>query len=406
MKLPGIDDLVVIEAAEGIAAPFCGMFLADLGARVIKIEPLDGDWSRSVGPPHIAGNSAPFLAMNRNKESVSVDLRDPRGLDAVRRLAARSDVFVQGYRPGAMDRLGLGEAELLALNDRLIYCSLSAYGNRGPKRERPGTDTVIQGYSGIMSITGEADGPPARVGTAVADTAAGIYAVISVMSMLLQRSHTGKGGRCDTSLLEAMLHLQSVSFESYFAGGAPQRLGSRSDLSAVPAEAVETADGFITLSCHGARQWRRLCEALGRSEWIDDPISASNNDRVEHYDEVIGRLRIELAKRTTAEWMDTFERTGVNAGIVQTLPEVAADEQVTALGIVESYDSARYGELRMIGLPIAIGREPKPTLDIRDPPLLGEHSQAVLEEIGIAPDVAAAWIDEGVFGVPRVSTSS
>jgi crotonobetainyl-CoA:carnitine CoA-transferase CaiB-like acyl-CoA transferase len=389
MRLPGIEDLVVVELAEGIAGPFCGMLLADLGARVVKIEPPQGDWARTTGPPFVDGRSPVYLLTNRGKESVSLDLRDPRSVEAAHRLVERADVFVAGYRPGAADRLGLGADALLARNERLVYCVISGYGNRGPKREHPGSDTIMQGYAGIMSVTGEPDGPPARVGTALADTAAGVYAALGVVTMLLRREQTGRGGVCDTSLLEALIHLQTVSFATYFGGGTPRRLGSRAGLAAVPAQAFRTADGYLNLSCHSTRQWRRLCRALGHPEWEAGPGIATNEERVRNHTDVVRLIEGVLSGRTSADWMEVFEREGVNAGVINDYDDIVEDPQIAALGILDAV-----GSLRQVGLPITydLRREP---IDATEAPALGEHTRSVLAELGLEAGGIEAMLRSG-----------
>ena len=395
MSIPGVEGTVVIEMAEGIAGPFCGTILASLGARVIKIEPPEGDWARTTGPPFLSGWSAIYLSMNRGKESLSLNLRDPRGAEVVQRLAGRGDVVVLGYRPGVAERLGLGAQELVAANSRLVHCSISGYGNRGPKRERPGSDTILQGYAGIMSATGEPDRGPSRVGTPLADTASGVYAALGIMTMLLRRTVTGQGGICDTSLLEALIHLQTVSL-AMFSGGAPsQRLGSRSSLSAVPAQAFATADGYVNLSCHGTRQWRRLCHALGHPDWEARPGISTNEERVANHPEVVRLIEAALGEATTTEWMETFEREGVNAGVIHTYADVVADEQVRALGILESHLSDAYGAFEYTGLPLTfdLARDAE---RLGEPPALGQHTRALLAEAGYSAADTAVLLDQGV----------
>jgi crotonobetainyl-CoA:carnitine CoA-transferase CaiB-like acyl-CoA transferase len=389
-----LDGIVVVEMAEGIAGPFGGQLLGDLGARVIKVEPPHGDWGRDLEIP--AGYSPVFVGCNRGKESVSVDLRSPEGPEIVRRLAAGADVFLQAYRPGVAERAGLGPDDLLALDERLIYCSLSGYGDRGPKRERPGSDTILQAYSGLMSTTGEPDRPPARVGTALADTASGVYAAFGILALLLRREHTGRGGRCDTSLLEALMHLQTTTFSDFFAGIPARRLGSRSSLSAVPAEAFATKDGFVSISCHAPRQWRKLCGALGHPEWADEPRFAENRHRVEHHDELVETLEGALRDRTTAEWMAVFEADGVNAGPINTYDDVVANEQVRALGIFRKLASAHWGEQTVVDMPVTfdgVVEHPPPG----DAPQLGEHNASVLTELGYSSEEVSAFTAAGVL---------
>lgn len=370
---------LVVEMAEGIAGPFCGMLLAELGARVVKVEPPDGDWSRTTGPPFLDGESPLFLSINRGKESVRADLKSAEGLDLVRRLVATADVVVAGYRPGVAERFGLG-AELCEELPRLVYTTISGYGNRGPMRERPGSDTILQAYAGVMSITGAADGPPMRVGTALADTSCGVYAALGTMSLLLAREQTGRGGAVDTSLLEALVHLQATTWAGAAAGATPRRMGTRSGLSAVPAEAFPTADGHMMVSCHGARQWKRLCRAVGHAEWEEDPKMAANSDRVENHDYVVETIGAVTATRTVAEWMEVFEAEGVNAGPIQTFADLAADAQVAALGLLRHQGDGRYPEFGYVGAPLTFGDEAD-LGELAPPPRLGEHNEAIAAEL-------------------------
>jgi formyl-CoA transferase len=347
----------------------------------VKIEPPEGDWGRAL---EVADGSSPvFIGCNRGKESVSVDLRSEDGPEVVRRLAARADVLVQAYRPGVAERFGLGPDALTAANPRLVYCSISGYGDRGPLRERPGSDTILQAYSGIMSTTGEPDRPPARVGTAIGDTAAGVYAAFGILALLYRRERTGRGGACDTSILEALVHLQTTTFSDFFAGIVPRRLGSRSSVSAVPAQAFRTRDGFVSISCHAPRQWRKLCRALGHPEWEDDPRLADNPQRVEHHAYVVETIEAALAERTSAEWLAVFEAEGVNAGPINAVADVAADEQVAALGLFRRLASERWGrEVPLVDAPVTFDGQvdhPPPG----DAPLLGEHTRAWLAELGL-----------------------
>jgi crotonobetainyl-CoA:carnitine CoA-transferase CaiB-like acyl-CoA transferase len=375
----GLQGRLVVEMAEGIAGPFCGQVLAELGARVVKVEPPDGDWSRTTGPPFLDEESPLFLAINRGKESLAADLKTDAGLATIRDLIGRADVVIVGYRPGVAERFGLGP-ELCAEHPRLIHTTISGYGNRGPLRERPGSDTILQAYAGIMSITGAADGPPMRVGTALADTSCGIYAALGTMSLLLAREHTGRGGAVDTSLLEALVHLQATTWAGAAAGATPRRMGARSGLSAVPAEAFPTADGHMMISCHGARQWKRLCAAVGRPEWETDPRMATNSDRVENHDYVIETIAATTRTRGVAEWMEVFEAEGVNAGPIQTFADLAADAQVEALGLLRRQAAGAYPEFGFVAAPLTFDGATEAD-ELPPPPRLGEHNEALAAEL-------------------------
>ena len=314
-------------------------------------------------------------------------------------MAGKADVFIQAYRPGVAERAGLGHSELRALNGHLVYCSVSGFGDRGSKRELPGSDTILQAYSGLMSITGEPDRPPARVGTAIGDTASGVYAALGVMTLLLRREQTGEGGRCNTSLLESLISLQTTTFSDFFAGIAPRRLGSRSSLSAVPAEAFPTSDGFVSVSCHAPRQWHKLCVALDRVDLETDPRFHDNPARVANHDALVEDLSDVLRGRTTARWMRVFEAEGVNAGPINSIGDVIEDEHVAALGIFRRMAGDRWPEQTLIDTPITfdgVDQHAPPA----QPPLHGEHNRSLLAEIGYSDAEIASLADQRVVVDP------
>lgn len=394
-----LDGVTVVEFAEGIAGPYCGQILSDLGARVIKVEPPAGDWTRSLATRD--GAMPLFLCVNRGKESTSVDIRDERGREVVRRLVATADVFVEAYRPGVAERNGLGWDALRAVNGRLVYCSVSGWGARGPMRELPGTDTILQAFSGIQDMTGEPDRAPVRVGTAIADTGAGAFAALGILALLVRRASTGTGGRCDTSLLEVLLGLQTTTFADLFAGVETTRLGTRSSPTAAPAGSFATKDGFIAISCAQPRQWEKLCAALGRPELANDPRFAENAGRVANHDALVEAMEAVLATRTTAEWNGHFDREGVNATPVQTVAQVVEHPQVRALGILRTFESDRWGGRQtVLGTPVsfdgATGQPPP-----RDPPRAGEDTRAVLASLGYARDEIDDLLAAGVVREPH-----
>jgi crotonobetainyl-CoA:carnitine CoA-transferase CaiB-like acyl-CoA transferase len=397
---PILDGVTVVEFAEGIAGPYCGQILSDLGARVVKVEPPVGDWTRALTT---ADGAAPlYLCVNRGKESTIVNIREDAGRAVVRRLVARADVFVEAYRPGVAERNGLGHDELLAASERLVYCSVSGWGARGPLRELPGTDTILQAFSGIQDMTGEPDRAPVRVGTAIADTGAGAFAALGILALLVRRASTGKGGRCDTSLLEVLLGLQTTTFADLFAGVETNRLGTRSSPTAAPAGSFATGDGFIAISCAQPRQWEKLCEALGRPELTKDPRFAENAGRVENHDALVAELHRSLAARTTGEWNAHFEREGVNATPVHTVAQVVAHPHVQALGILRRYESEPADGVNgrvetVVGTPLTFDGSPEQAPP-REPPKAGQHTRAVLAELGYAATEIDDLLAAGVVG--------
>ena len=393
-----LEGVTVVELAEGIAGPYCGQVLSDLGARVIKIEPPSGDWTRALSTQ--TGAQPLFLCVNRGKESACVNIRDERGREIVRRIVASADVFVEAYRPGVAERNGLGHETLLALNERLVYCSVSGWGQRGPLGGLPGTDTILQAFSGIQDMTGEPDRAPVRVGTAIADTGAGTFAALGILALLVRRATTGRGGRCDTSLLEVLLGLQTTTFADLFAGVDVSRLGTRSSPTAAPAGSFATRDGFIAISCAQPRQWEKLCAALGRPELATDPRFADNAGRVASHDALVAELEAALAGRTTADWNAHFDREGVNATPVHTVAQVAEHPHVRQLGILRTFESERWGGTQtVVDTPVtfdgALADAPP-----RDPPRAGEHTRSVLAGAGYGTTEIDDLLADGVVGEP------
>ncbi|ASN53476.1 CaiB/BaiF CoA-transferase family protein [Sinomonas sp. R1AF57] len=373
-------DLVVLDLSRILSGPFATMTLADLGADVIKVEqPGQGDDTRQWGPPFQGGQAAYYLSVNRNKRSLAVDLKSPEGLDAVRRLAREADVVVENFRPGTAARLGLGYEELAAGNPGLVYASISGYGQTGPDAGRAGYDAIAQARSGIMSVTGEPDGPPVRVGISSADLIAGTWAVIGILAALHEKERTGHGQWVDISLLDGSVAWLTYVASGYFASGeTPRRYGSAHPTIA-PYQAFPTADGHLMLAVGNDGLWRRFAEAVGRPDLAGDPRFATNPLRVEHRGELIPLLEEILAAETTGAWVARLDAAGVPAGPIQTVPEALSDPQVLARGMVAELDHPA-GPLRTLACPIRLTRTPA---TVRTPPPgLGEHSDAVLAAAG------------------------
>ncbi|MEH0110862.1 CaiB/BaiF CoA-transferase family protein [Tersicoccus sp. MR15.9] len=378
-------DLVVLDLSRILSGPFATMTLADLGADVIKVEqPGQGDDTRQWGPPFAGDQAAYFLSVNRNKRSLAVDLKTPEGLDAVRRLAAKADVVVENFRPGTAERLGLGYEELSAANPGLVYASISGYGQTGPDATRAGYDAIAQARSGIMSVTGETDGPPVRVGVSSADLVAGTWAVIGILAALRERDRTGEGQWVDVSLLDG-----SVSWLTYVAAGyfasreVPRRYGSAHPTIA-PYQAFPTADGFIMIAVGNDSLWRRFAPAVGRPDLTEDPRFTTNPLRVAHRDELIGIVEETLAGGTTAEWLRRLEDAGVPVGPIQNVAEAVADPQVVARGMVQEVEHPTAGPLRTLACPIRLTRTPASVRTA--PPLLGQHSDEILTAHGFSAE--------------------
>ena len=378
-----LDDLLVIDLTRALAGPFCTVMLSDLGARVIKVEaPEGGDDTRGWGPPFVGQESAYFLSVNRNKESLTLDLKDPRGREILLQLLRRADVLVENFRPGVMERLGLGYASVHEQVPRLIYASISGFGQNGPYRERTAYDLILQGMGGVMGITGEEGGPPVKVGVAIADICAGMYAAYGILAALRVRERTGRGQLVDAALLDGQVSWLTYAAGYFFATGQnPGRLGSAHP-TIVPYQAFQTADGYLNVAVGSEAIWRRFAELVD-PPLLDDPRYATNRDRVAHRKALIAHLRGVFLGKTTRQWTEAFDRAGVPCGPILTVEEVFADAQVRHRGMVQQVDHPSLGPLRQTGLPVKFSATPG---RIRSaPPTLGQHTEAILQELGWDP---------------------
>ncbi|NGN85400.1 CoA transferase [Arthrobacter silviterrae] len=378
-------DLVVLDLTRILSGPFATMTLADLGADVIKIEqPGQGDDTRQWGPPFQGEEAAYFLSVNRNKRSLAVDLKSAEGLAAVRKLALTADVLVENFRPGTAARLGLGYEELSARNPGLVYASISGYGQTGPDAHRPGYDAIAQARSGIMSVTGEAAGPPVRVGVSSADLTAGMWATIGILAALHEKGRTGLGQWVDISLLDGSVSWLTYVSSGYFASGnIPQRYGSAHP-TIVPYQAFETADGFAMVAVGNDGLWRRFAQAVGRADLATDPLFAGNPDRVAHRGALLPLIEGIMLTRTTEEWVAVLDAAGVPVGPIQTVDQALADPQVLARGMVATVQHPTEGELNMVNCPIKLSRTPATVRTA--PPLLGQHTDGILASLGLTGD--------------------
>jgi crotonobetainyl-CoA:carnitine CoA-transferase CaiB-like acyl-CoA transferase len=381
-----LDGLMVLDFTRVLSGPYCTMLLADMGARVIKIEqPGRGDDTRAWGPPFVNGESAYFLSINRNKESLTLDLKHPSARRVLEPLLQQAGVLVENFRPGTMDRLGLGYDTLAGGFPGLVYCSISGFGQTGPRRAEPGYDAVIQGEAGLMSITGAADGPPFRLGVAIADIVSGMFAAQGIAMALLARARTGLGQRVDIGMLDATAALLTYQAGIYFATGTtPGRMGNRHP-TIVPYETFPASDGEFVLAVGNDEQWRRCCDVIGAAALAEDDRFSTNQARVRNHDTLRSLLIEKLRARRRTDWVADLKRAGVPCGSVREVAEVLADPQLEAREMIATVDHITAGAMKVLGTPIKLSETPGAVR--LAPPGLGQHTDRILqEEIGLSRD--------------------
>jgi len=389
-----LEGFTVLDLTRVLSGPYCTMHLADMGARVIKIEqPGRGDDTRGFGPPFLQSESTYFLSVNRNKESVTLDFKHSEGRALLDRLIAQSDVVVENFRPGALAKLGLDYATLADRHPRLIYCSISGFGQTGPRSTEAGYDAMIQAEGGLMSLTGDGDGPPYRLGVAIADLVSGILAANGITLALLARERTGRGQQVDISLLDSVTTLLTYQAGIYFATGTPPpRLGNRHPTIA-PYEVFSASDGDFVLAVANDDLWRRFCEV---ADIEPDDRFATNPQRVQRYGELRLLVADRLGRRTRQDWLARLGAAGVPCGLVRDLGELFADPQVAAREMVAEIEHRTIGPLRILGVPIKLSDTPGAVRTA--PPTLGEHTDAVLrKDLGLTPEVIARLREQRVI---------
>jgi formyl-CoA transferase len=376
-----LDGIVVLDAAQVMAGPYCAMLLSDMGARVIKVEPPEGDSTRAMAGAR-GSDSPAFSAVNRGKSSIVLDLHRPQGREILTRLARSADILIEGYRPGVMTRLGLGFDALAAENPRLIYASISGYGQTGPSASKGGFDLIAQGESGIMSVTGFAGGPPVKVGLPLTDLGAGLFCLAGILAALHHRSTSGRGQHIDTSLVDAGLALSVWEATEYFASTSiPGPLGSAHRMSA-PYQAFRCADGYINIGGANQRTFTKLAGVLGHTEWLFDQRFASDHLRVTHRSELAEAIEAITSQEPRAIWLKRLEEAGVPCGPILDYAEAFATPQAQAREMSVEVDHPVLGHQRTLGTPIKMSKTPLNPR--RRAPMLGEHTDEVLASVGYA----------------------
>jgi crotonobetainyl-CoA:carnitine CoA-transferase CaiB-like acyl-CoA transferase len=392
MPLSGVR---VLDLGRHLAGPTCAMFLGDLGADVIKIEkPGVGEDGRAAGPPFFDGVSAFFLSANRNKRSLTLDIKRPEGQETFRRLADTADVVIENFRPGVMDALGLGFDAASERNPRIIYCSISGFGADGPFADRPGLDQIIQGVSGLMSVTGFEGGDPVRVGIPIADLLTGLYGAYGVLAALQARERTGRGQMVNTSLLEAMVGTMGFQAVRYInGGGVPSQAGNHHPINA-PYGVFRAKDGYLTLGATGEKRWPQFCRLLGAAEWLDDPRFATNGGRYENRLVLADLINDKLQARTIDEWELFFNEAGIPAGPVYAMDGALDHPQVRHREMVVERPHPILGTVSLLGLPVKFSETPG---DVhRIPPEIGEHTDEILCELGLADEERRRLREQGI----------
>lgn len=389
-----LEGVVVLDLTRVLAGPYCSMMLGDMGADITKVEPPGyGDESRHFGPPFINGESTYFLSLNRNKRGITLNLKSEEGCEVLRRMIAGSDVLLENFRPGVLDRLGFSYEVVRAIRPDIVYCSISGFGLTGPMASRAAYDQILQGEGGIMSLTGPGDGAPHKVGVPIADLTAGMLASYAVVSALFHRQRTGEGQRLDTSLLDGQISLLTFQAGSYFATGrTPRRMGNRHP-SIAPYETFPTADGFINVAVGNDALWVKFCRTVGLEAYEQDPRFRTNADRVQNRSDLVPLIEERFRNESTAALQEKLDAGGVPCGVIATLDQVFDSPQVQHLGLRKRVQHPVAGEISLTAPPYRMDRT-QPIIR-RAPPTLGEHTDEVLAGLGYSEQQIADLHERG-----------
>lgn len=384
----------VIDLTRALAGPYCTVMLADMGAEVIKVEqPGSGDESRGWGPPFVEGESSYFMTINRNKRSMTLNLKHEDGLEILRKLVRRADVLVENFRPGTMERLGLDYTVARELNSAIVYCSISGFGQDGPRAHLPAYDQILQGMGGAMSVTGPVEGPPTKFGIPIGDIGAGMFAAFAVAAALFERQRTGEGAYIDTSMLGGQVALLTFQAGRYFATGTAPGLGGNRHPSIAPYETFVTSDGYVNVACGTERMWTQFCQTMGLNDLLQDERFARNGDRVKNREPLSARIEALTRTLPTVEIVARLEAVEVPCGPIYTLDGVFSDPQTEHLGLRQHFVHPKAGRFDTTGFPYRIEDRP---LEVRyPPPLLGEQTEEILKDLGYDSRTIAGLKEQG-----------
>jgi len=392
-----LEGIKVLDLTRALSGPFCTMILGDLGADVIKVEPIDGDMMRQWGP-FDRTESVYYLTGNRNKRAIAIDFRSTEGLELIKKMVRDCDVVVENFKPGSMDAMGLNYEKLAEINTRLIYMSITGFGRDGPNADQPGFDQIAQGYSGLMSVTGSPESGPLRVGVAIGDQTTGMWAAIGVLSALAQREKTGVGHRIDTSLMASLVSLLSVQGQRYLSLDETPGLAGNNHPVVSPCGVFQTKDGPLNIAANTPNMWITLCDILDLKELISDVRFIDNASRAVNRDELKNLIEQKLSMFDRQHWTHLFNKSGVPAGPINNLAEVFSDSQVLHCKLVEEISHPVLGPLKLVGSPIQFDLNKGKSVK-RAPPLLGEHTSEILEEFGWSRQEIEALENRGVVKI-------